>query len=76
VFSPPDQQTNRTIAAGQQIYFSVPLQPFSPGGYTGRVYFYRDTSPRAPLVPILAPAIALQRSTGVTVGTFSVNIPG
>ncbi len=73
-FIPLQQDTLQTITAGQTVSIVVPLQPLCAGRYSGRLYFYRDTSPYNTLEGLLSLPVRDQ-PRGVTVATFAVNVP-
>ena len=73
-FLPLEQNTIQTITAGQTVSIVLPLRPRCAGRYTGRLYFYRDTSPYNALAGRL-PFPLRGRRRGVTVATFAVEVP-
>jgi hypothetical protein len=72
-FLPLEQNTIQTIAAGQTARIVLPLRPLCAGRYTGRLYFYRNTSPYNALAGLLP--FPVRGRPGVTVATFAANIP-
>jgi hypothetical protein len=51
----------------------LPLRPLCAGRYTGRLYFYRNTSPYNALAGLLP--FPVRGRPGVTVATFAANVP-
>jgi hypothetical protein len=68
---PLEQDTIQTITAGQTVSIVLPLRPLCSGRYTGRLYFYRDTSPFNAL-PLPFP---VRDRRVVTVAPFAVDVP-
>jgi hypothetical protein len=71
-FIPLEDNTQRTIAAGQTVRLVLPLQPLCAGRYSGRVYYGRG--PRFAGVPGQNFLGRDQRAT-VTVADFAINVP-
>jgi hypothetical protein len=71
-FIPLEDNTQRTIAAGQTVRLVLPLQPLCAGRYSGRVYYGRG--PRFAGVPGQNFVGRDQRGT-VTVADFAINVP-
>jgi len=70
---PLEQNTIQTITAGQTVSIVLPLRPVCAGRYTGRLSFYRVTSPYNALAGLLPSPV--RGRPAVTVATFAADVP-